>query len=44
MATLNNLVLGRLRLAGFTSLAAARRYCDADLANALALLAPAPRT
>lgn len=44
MATLNNLVLGLLRLAGFTNLAAARRYCDADLAHALALLAPAPRT
>jgi predicted transposase YbfD/YdcC len=44
MATLNNLVLGLLRLAGFTNLAAARRYCDADLSHALALLAPAPRT
>ena len=40
MATLNNLVLGLLRLAGFTNLAAARRYCAADLAHALALLAP----
>jgi predicted transposase YbfD/YdcC len=44
MAAVNNLVLGLLRLAGFTNLAAARRYCDADLAHALALLAPAPRT
>lgn len=44
MATLNNLVLGLLRLAGFTNLAAARRYCDADLTHALALLAPTPRT
>jgi predicted transposase YbfD/YdcC len=44
MASLNNLVIGLLRLAGFTNLAAARRYCGADLANALALLAPAPRT
>jgi predicted transposase YbfD/YdcC len=44
MATLNNLVLGLLRLAGFTNLAAARRYCGADLAHVLALLAPAPRT
>jgi predicted transposase YbfD/YdcC len=44
MATLNNLVLGLLRLAGFTNLAAARRYCDATLLNALALLAPASRT
>src|SRR5262249_23923642 len=31
MATLNNLVLGLLRLAGFTNLAVARRYCGADL-------------
>jgi predicted transposase YbfD/YdcC len=44
MASLNNLVIGLLRRAGFTNLAAARRYCGADLANALALLAPAPRT
>jgi predicted transposase YbfD/YdcC len=44
MASLNNLVLGLLRLAGFTNLAAARRYCGADLAHALALLSPAPRT
>ena len=40
MASLNNLVLGLLRLAGFTNLAAARRYCGADLAHALALLSP----
>jgi predicted transposase YbfD/YdcC len=44
MASLNNLAIGLLRLAGFTNLAAARRYCDADLANALALLSPTPRT
>jgi predicted transposase YbfD/YdcC len=44
MAALNNLVIGLLRLAGFTNLAAARRYCGADLAHAFALLAPAPRT
>jgi predicted transposase YbfD/YdcC len=44
MATLNNLVIGLLRLAGFTNLAAARRYCGADLARAVALLAPTPRT
>jgi len=42
MASLNNLVIGLLRLAGFTNLAAARRYCGANLAHALALLAPAP--
>jgi predicted transposase YbfD/YdcC len=42
MASLNNLVIGLLRLAGFTNLAAARRYCDADLVHALALLAPTP--
>jgi len=44
MASLNNLVIGLLRLAGFTNLAAARRYCGAELAHALALLSPAPRT
>jgi predicted transposase YbfD/YdcC len=44
MAALNNLVIGLLRLAGFTNLAAARRYCGADLARAVALLSPAPRT
>jgi len=40
MASLNNLVIGLLRLAGYTNLAAARRYCGASLANALALLTP----
>jgi predicted transposase YbfD/YdcC len=44
MASLNNLVLGLLRLAGFTNLAAARRYCGAELAHALALLSPTVRT
>ena len=44
MASLNNLVIGLLRLAGFTNLAAARRYANADLVNALALLSPTPRT
>jgi predicted transposase YbfD/YdcC len=44
MAALNNLVIGLLRLAGFTNLAAARRYCGADLTRAMALLSPAPRT
>ncbi len=44
MAALNNLVIGLLRLAGFTNLAAARRYCSVDLARAVALLSPAPRT
>jgi predicted transposase YbfD/YdcC len=43
MASLNNLVIGLLRLAGFTNLAAARRYCDADLSNALALLSSTTR-
>jgi len=43
MAAINNLAIGLLRLAGFTNLAAARRYCDADLANALALLASTTR-
>jgi len=40
MATLNNLVIGLLRAAGHTNLAAARRRCDADLLASLALLAP----
>jgi predicted transposase YbfD/YdcC len=44
MASLNNLVIGLLRLAGFTNLAAARRFCAADLAHALTLLSPTPRT
>jgi len=39
MAAINNLVISLLRLTGFTNLAAARRYCDADLANVLNLLA-----
>ena len=43
MASINNLVIGLLRIAGFTNLAAARRYCDADLTNALALLASTTR-
>lgn len=43
MAALNNLVIGLLRLAGFTNLAAARRYCDADPTNALAILASSTR-
>jgi predicted transposase YbfD/YdcC len=41
MATLNNLVIGLLRLAGFTNLAAARRRCAADLPTTLTLLCPA---
>jgi hypothetical protein len=36
--------LAHLRLAGFTDLAAARRYCGVELANTLALLSPAART
>ncbi|NPV07928.1 MAG: ISAs1 family transposase [Anaerolineae bacterium] len=44
MASLNNLVIGLLRLAGFTNLAAARRYCAAHLAYALALLTSSPQT
>jgi len=43
MAALNNLVIGLLRLVGFTNLAAARRYCDADLSNALAILSSTTR-
>lgn len=43
MAALNNLIIGLLRRVGHTNLAAARRLCDADLATALAYLAP-PRT
>ena len=42
MATLNNMVIGLMRLAGYTNLAAARRFCDADLANALGILRPSP--
>lgn len=44
MAALNNLVIGLLRLAGFTNLAAARRLCAAHLTTTLALLSPAGRT
>jgi predicted transposase YbfD/YdcC len=40
MASLNNLVIGLLRVAGHTNLAAARRRCNADLSTSLALLAP----
>ena len=39
MATLNNLVIGLLRRAGYTNLAAARRQCAADLHTSLTLLA-----
>ena len=44
LAALTNLVIGLLRLAGFTNLAAARRLCDADLSASCALLASASRT
>lgn len=44
MASLNNLVIGLLRLAGYTNLAAARRFCDASLSNALSLFTPHLRT
>ena len=44
MATLNNLVIGLLRRAGYTNLAAARRRCDADLFTSLALLGLPLRT
>ena len=44
MATLNNLVIGLLRLAGHTNLAAARRRCNADLHRSLALLTQVGRT
>jgi predicted transposase YbfD/YdcC len=44
MAALNNLVIGVLRIAGHTNLAAARRRCNADLLASLALLAPPART
>lgn len=40
MAALNNLVIGLLRHAGHTNLAAARRRYDADLPASLALIAP----
>ncbi len=42
MAALNNLVIGLLRYAGHTNLAAARRLCDAQLSTALAYLNPPP--
>jgi predicted transposase YbfD/YdcC len=35
MATLNNLVIGLLRLAGATNIAAARRWCDANFTHTL---------
>lgn len=44
MAALNNLVIGLLRLAGHTNLAAARRRHNADLRLSLALLAHPGRT
>lgn len=44
MASLNNLVIGLLRLAGFSNLAAARRYCGASLSNALVVLSVPNRT
>ena len=44
MASLNNLVIGLLRRAGYTNLAAARRRCDADLPTSLTLLGPPLRT
>lgn len=44
MASLNNLVISLLRLAGSTNLAAARRYYGASLANVFSLLSPALRT
>jgi predicted transposase YbfD/YdcC len=44
MAALNNLVIGLLRLAGHTNLAAARRHHNADLRLSLTLLAHHGRT
>jgi len=44
MAALNNLVIGLLRHAGYTNLAAARRHCAADLALSLALISLSQRT
>jgi predicted transposase YbfD/YdcC len=44
MAALNNLVIGLLRLAGYTNLAAARRRHNADLRLSLALLTHPGRT
>jgi predicted transposase YbfD/YdcC len=43
MASLNNLIIGVLRHAGYTNLAAARRLCNADLLTSLTLLALTPR-
>jgi predicted transposase YbfD/YdcC len=44
MAALNNLVIGLLRLAGHTNLAAARRLCDADLATPFRYLSLSTQT
>jgi predicted transposase YbfD/YdcC len=44
LASLTNLVIGLLRLAGFTNLAAARRLCDADLSDSCTLLNHPRRT
>lgn len=44
MATLTNLVIGLLRAADHTNLAAARRLCDAKLVASLAMLALHTRT
>ena len=44
MAALNNLVIGLLRRAGYTNLAAARRRCAADLSHSFALVNRAHRT
>ncbi|MHB8575334.1 MAG: ISAs1 family transposase [Dehalococcoidia bacterium] len=44
MAALNNLVIGLLRHAGYTNLAAARRRCAANLPLALSLLTASSRT
>ncbi len=43
MAALNNLVISLLCRAGYTNHASARRRCNAALALAVALLAPATR-
>ncbi|MBM4419289.1 MAG: hypothetical protein FJ033_13420 [Chloroflexi bacterium] len=44
MATLKNLVIGLLRHAGYTNLAAAKRQCDADLTLALIRMATSSPT
>jgi hypothetical protein len=44
MATLNNLVIGLLRHAGATNLAAARRWWDANFTLALTPLSARPLT